>query len=52
LKSQGIQAANLSSLKADIVQGVADMTTGRVRELDMDEIKQRGRAALAARQSA
>ena len=48
---QGIQAANLSSLKADIAQGVADITAGRVRELDMDEIKQRGRAALAARQS-
>jgi len=44
-----VQAANLASLKADIAQGVADIEAGRVRELDMNEIKQRGRATLAAR---
>ena len=38
-----------TSLKADIAQGVADIEAGRVRELDMNEIKQRGRATLAAR---
>jgi antitoxin ParD1/3/4 len=46
---QGVQAANLASLKADIAQGVADIAAGRVRDLNMDEIKQRGRAVLAAR---
>ncbi len=49
---QGVQAANLASLNADIAQGVADIAAGRVRELDTNEIKQRGRAMLAARQSA
>jgi antitoxin ParD1/3/4 len=46
---QGVQAANLVSLKADIIQGVADIAAGQVRELDMNDIKQRGRAALATR---
>lgn len=46
---QGMQAANLAGLKADIARGMADISNGRVRELDMVEIKQRGRAALAAR---
>ena len=32
---QGVQAANLASLKADIAQGVADVEAGRVREIDM-----------------
>jgi len=49
---QGVQAANLASLKADISQGVADIEAGRVRELEMNEIKQRGRATLAARRPA
>ena len=49
---QGVQAANLASLKADIAQGVADIEAGRVRELDMNEIKQRGRATLATRRPA
>ena len=31
---QGVQAANLASLKADIAQGVADVEAGRVREID------------------
>lgn len=46
-----VQAANLASLKADIAQGVADVSAGRVRELNMNEIKQRGRAELNARRS-
>jgi hypothetical protein len=33
-------------LKADIALGVADIAAGRVRVLNMDEIKQRGRAML------
>jgi antitoxin ParD1/3/4 len=45
----GVQAANLASLKADIAQGVADIAAGRMRELDANELKQRGRAMLAAR---
>jgi len=49
---QGVQAANLASLKADIAQGVADIESSRARELDINEIKQRGRAALAARRPA
>ena len=49
---QDVQAANLASLKADIAQGVADIAAGRVRKLDMDEIKARGRAKLAAQRSA
>lgn len=48
---QSVQAANMASLKADIAQGVADITAGRVRELDMNEIKQRGRVALAAKRT-
>lgn len=49
---QGVQAANLTSLKADIAQGVADIEAGRVREIDINEIKQRGRATLATRRPA
>jgi antitoxin ParD1/3/4 len=45
---QGIQAANLSALKADVVQGVADIDAGRVREVSMSSIKARGRAIRAA----
>ncbi|MCK6413062.1 MAG: type II toxin-antitoxin system ParD family antitoxin [Azonexus sp.] len=44
---QGVQAANLAALKADIAVGMADMAAGRVRELDLAELKQRGRALLA-----
>jgi antitoxin ParD1/3/4 len=49
---QGVQAATLASLKSDIAQGLADIAAGRLSELDMNEIKQRGRAKLAARQPA
>lgn len=47
----GVQAASLAGLRADVAQGVADMAAGRVRELDMNEVKQRGRAMLAAQQA-
>jgi len=45
---QGVQAANLAALKADIAQGVADINAGRVREVSMSSIKERGRAILAS----
>jgi len=45
---QGVQAANLAALKADIAQGVADINAGRVREVSMFSIKERGRAILAS----
>lgn len=49
---QGVQAANLAALKADIAVGVADMAAGQVRALDLAELKQRGRAMLAERDKA
>ncbi|MDP1611980.1 MAG: type II toxin-antitoxin system ParD family antitoxin [Sulfuritalea sp.] len=49
---QNVQAANLAALKADIDQGVADISAGRIKELDIESIKRRGRATLAARGSA
>jgi antitoxin ParD1/3/4 len=48
---QGVQAANLAALQADIAQGVADIKAGRVREVSMSAIKERGRAMLAAQQA-
>ena len=48
---QSVQAASLASLKAELDQGVADIAAGSVRELDGNALKQRGRAALAARQA-
>lgn len=48
---QNVQAANLAALKADIDQGVADISAGRIKELDVESIKRRGRATLAARES-
>lgn len=49
---QNVQAANLAALKADIDQGIADISAGRIKELDVESIKRRGRATLAARESA
>ena len=49
---QNVRAGNLAALKADIDRGVADIAAGRVREFDVESIKQRGRAALAAREAA
>ena len=46
---QGVQAASLAALKMDIAQGVDDIEAGQVREVSMAEIKERGRAALTAR---
>ena len=41
---QGMQVANLAALQADIAQGMADIHAGRVREVSMSSIKERGRA--------
>ena len=49
---QEVRAANLAALRTEIEQGLADIQAGRMRELDMDEIRQRGRAILATRQAA
>ena len=46
---QGVQAANLAALKADIAQGIADADAGRVGAIDMNVIKARGRAGLKGR---
>lgn len=44
---QSAQSANLAALKADIAQGVADIDAGRVREVSVSSIKERGRAIRA-----
>ena len=49
---QGAQAANLAALKADILAGAADIKAGRVREMNVSEIKQRGRDVLSERKQA
>ncbi len=46
---QEMRAASLVALKADIDQGIADIKAGKTREIDIEAIKQRGRAALAKR---
>lgn len=48
---QGVQAANLAALKADIDQGVAGINAGRVREVSMSSIKEHGRAIRATPKS-
>ncbi len=45
---QGVQATRLAALKAEIAEGVADIDAGRVREVSMSTIKERGRAVLAS----
>ncbi|MDZ4255096.1 MAG: type II toxin-antitoxin system ParD family antitoxin [Sulfuritalea sp.] len=49
---QNVRAANLAALKADIDRGVAAITAGRVKAVDVESIKRRGRATLAAREAA
>lgn len=46
---QSIRSANLATLKAEIGQGLADIGAGRVKEVDVESVKRRGRAALAGR---
>ncbi|MBU0501198.1 MAG: type II toxin-antitoxin system ParD family antitoxin [Gammaproteobacteria bacterium] len=45
---QDVRAANLAALKADIDRGVADREAGRVKAVDIESIKQRGRAVKAS----
>ena len=42
---QDVNAANLTALKAEIGQGMADIEAGRIKEVDAESIKKRGRAA-------
>nr|MBL8455305.1 type II toxin-antitoxin system ParD family antitoxin [Zoogloeaceae bacterium] len=46
---RGVQGATLTALKTDIAAGIEDIEAGRVGELDVSELKQQGRAMLAAR---
>lgn len=46
---QHVRAASLAALRADIDQGLADIADGRVKAVDINSIKRRGRAALASR---
>ena len=49
---QTAQTATLSTLKADVAQGIADVRAGRVGPVDMNMIKKQARAALKAKASA
>ena len=42
---QDVNAANLTALKAEIGQGTADIEAGRIKQVDVESIKRRGRAA-------
>ncbi len=46
-----IALEDLSALKADIDQGLADLAAGRVKSFDADRIIARGKQLLAARSS-
>jgi len=48
---QQVRSASLAALMTDIGQGVDDIKAGRVREVDIASIKQRGRATLARREA-
>lgn len=43
------RAAALTTLKADIYEGLADIAAGRVKDFDPASITERGRKLLAAR---
>ncbi|OGV71790.1 MAG: CopG family transcriptional regulator [Methylophilales bacterium RIFCSPHIGHO2_02_FULL_57_10] len=44
-----VRAAKLESLRLDIARGLDDVKTGRVSEIDVAQLKQRGRELLASR---
>jgi antitoxin ParD1/3/4 len=48
---RAIQHEEITSLKADIDKGLADVAAGRVTEFNTDRIIERGRKLLAARKS-
>jgi len=49
---QDVQAESLVALSSEIAQGVAEIKAGRIREVSMADIQQRGRAILASRKTA
>lgn len=48
---QDAQAASFVALRKEIAKGVADVESGNVGVVSFAELKQRGRAMLAARES-
>lgn len=46
---RALQLQELSALKADIDQGLADLAAGRVQAFDAERIIERGRKLLASR---
>ncbi len=48
---RALQLEELSTLKADIDMGLADVAAGRVQDFDVDRIVERGRKLLANRSS-
>lgn len=46
-----VMTTELLALKADIDQGLADVASGRVKTVNLDDIIQRGEQLLAARSS-
>jgi antitoxin ParD1/3/4 len=43
---EGLQAESLRRLHKDIQEGLDDLTHGRVREFDPEDVKRRGKARL------
>jgi antitoxin ParD1/3/4 len=48
---RALQLEELSTLKADIDLGLADIAAGRVQDFDLDRIVERGRQLLKSRSS-
>jgi antitoxin ParD1/3/4 len=48
---RAIQLQELTALKTDIEQGLADVAAGRVKDFDTKQIVERGRKLLASRSS-
>ena len=48
---RAIQLQELTALKTDIEQGLADVAAGRVKDFDTKRIVERGRKLLASRSS-
>lgn len=46
---QNMREASLLALRSEIEQGIADIEAGKIREVDIESIKQRGRSRLAER---
>ncbi len=48
---RAVQLQEITSLKADIDEGLADVAAGRVKDFDTKKIVERGRKLLASRSS-